>query len=116
MIERRGKLTAIEVGFRPGEVTLGIVRGLADAGASVWWFDGDREGALTNWRRRSRPVEDAIWREQLGYVDRHWAAIAELFRSRIVRTVGPQGVTLPVTEIDRLMFGPEADPEPLGLS
>lgn len=106
-LKRRGEATVVEVGFRPGEEKLAILRELIDACASAWWFDGDRDGALDNWRRRDKPVDDAFWRVQLGYVDRHWVEIAELFRTRIVRSVGPRGATLPEDQIDGLMFGPE---------
>jgi hypothetical protein len=109
VIKRRGKPTAVDIAFRPSDGALTIVRELTDAGASTWWFDGDREGALANWRRRPTPVDDAFWRVQLGYVDRYWPAIAALFRSRIVRTVGPRGSTLAALEIDRLMFGQESE-------
>jgi hypothetical protein len=105
VLQRRREATVVEVGFRPGAGTLTLLRELIDAGGSAWWFDGDRDGALNNWRRRDKPVDDAFWRVQLGYVDRHWAELAELFRSRIVRSVGPGGVTLHVEQLDRLMFG-----------
>jgi hypothetical protein len=109
VLKRRGEATVVEVGFRPSEGTLAILRELVDAGASAWWFDGDRDGALENWRRRDKPIDDAFWRVQLGYVDRRWAEIAELLRSRIVRSVGPRGASVPVEQIDLLMFGPEVD-------
>jgi hypothetical protein len=107
--QRRREATVVEVGFRPGAGTLTLLRELIDAGSSAWWFDGDRDGALDNWRRRDKPIDDAFWRVQLGYVDRHWAEIAELFRARIVRSVGPRGATLSAELLDRLIFGPEDD-------
>jgi hypothetical protein len=110
VVMRRGHPTVVEVGFRPGEREFGILRELIDAGASAWWFDGDRDGALANWLRRPKPIDEVLWRVQTGYVDRHWTHIAELFRSRIVRTVGPRGTTIPPEQIDLLMFGPESDP------
>jgi hypothetical protein len=106
LVKRRGRRTVVEVGFRPGTGELSILRELTNAGASTWWFDGDRDGALANWLRRPKPIPEALWRTQMGHVDGHWTEIADLFRSRIVRTVGPGGATLPAEWIDRLMFGP----------
>lgn len=104
-LSRRGEPTVVEVGFRPSTEIFGLLFELVDSGASAWWFDGDRDGAFGNWHRREKPVDDVFWHVQMGYVDRNWPAIAELFRTRIVRSVGPGGVTLLPEQLDRLMFG-----------
>jgi hypothetical protein len=81
------------------------LRLLIDLGASAWWFDGDRAAARASWLNRDVTVDPELWRIQMAWVDAAWPRIAEIFQSRIVRTIGPGRAYVPEPQIDRLMFG-----------
>jgi hypothetical protein len=85
------------------------LRLLIDLGASAWWFDGDRLAARESWLDREVPVDEEAWRIQTAGVDAAWPIIADIFRSRIVRTIGPGRAYLHERQIDNLMFGDQAD-------
>jgi hypothetical protein len=104
-----GQRVVAEFGARPDEPSLVQLRLLIDLGASAWWFDGDRAAARESWLHRDVPADPEYWRIQTAWVDAAWPAIAEIFRSRIVRTIGPELAYLPEAQIDRLMFGEVAD-------
>jgi hypothetical protein len=94
-----------EFGARPDESSLLQLLLLIDLGASAWWFDGDRGAARESWLHRDIPADEEFWRIQMARVDSAWLRIAEIFRSRIGRTIGPGPAYLPESQIDRLMFG-----------
>jgi hypothetical protein len=94
-----------EFGARPDEAAFAQLRRLVDLGFSAWWFDGDRTAALESWLDRENPGDEEFWQVQTAWVDLNWQRIAEAFRSRIVRTIGPERSYLSEPEIDRLMFG-----------
>lgn len=94
-----------ELGARPDDRSLVQLRLLMDLGASAWWFDGDRSAARESWLDRDVPVDEEFWRIQTAWVDMAWREIAAIFRSRIVRTVGPGRAHLAEAQIDRMMFG-----------
>jgi hypothetical protein len=98
-----------EFGARPDERSLVQLRLLIDLGASAWWFDGDRASAFGSWQDRDVPVDDEFWRIQLAWVDAAWPTIAEILRSHMVRTIGPDRAYLREADIDRLMFGDSPD-------
>jgi hypothetical protein len=72
---------------------LPMVVDLRDAGASIWWFDGDRPAAQQAWRERNatraEPYPDAAWRNYVDSVDLNWASICQVFGSNIIRVIGP---------------------------
>lgn len=92
-------------GARPDDRALALLRRLIDLGASAWWFDGDRTAALESWLDRDVPVPAEYWHIQTAAVDAAWPKIAEILRSKIVRTIGPKRAYLSETQVDRLMFG-----------
>ena len=98
---------ALEFGF-PMPL-LPMVVGLRDAGASIWWFDGDRPAAKQAWRERNatraEPYPDAAWRIYVDSVDLNWPSICEVFGSHIIRVIGPGKWHLPPQQIDRLILG-----------
>jgi len=104
-----GQRVVAEFGARPDETSLVQLRLLIDLGASAWWFDGDRAAARESWLDRDVPVDPELWRIQTTWVEAAWPRIAEILRSRIVRTIGPGRVYLPEAQIDRLMFGDLGD-------
>ncbi len=104
-----GQKVVAEFGARPDERSLVQLRLLIDLGASVWWFDGDRSAARESWLDREVKVDGEFWRIQTEWVDSAWTRIAEILRSRIVRTIGPGRTYLSEAQIDRLMFGELAD-------
>jgi hypothetical protein len=104
-----GQRVVAEFGARPDEPSLLQLRLLIDLGASAWWFDGDRAAARASWLNRDVPIDPELWRIQMTWVDAAWPRIAEIFRSRIVRTIGPGRSYVPEPQIDRLMFGDLAD-------
>jgi hypothetical protein len=106
-----GEQVVVEFGARPDDRSLDLLRQLMELGASAWWFDGDRAAALESWRDRDVPVPDEYWHIQTRAVEAAWTKIAEIFRARIVRTVGPRRAHLPEAQIDRLMFGELRDQE-----
>jgi hypothetical protein len=106
-----GQRVVAEFGARPDESSLVQLRLLIDLGASAWWFDGDRSAARESWLDRQVPVDAEFWRIQTTWVDEAWPRIAEILKSRIVRTIGPGRTYLPESQIDRLMFGSLSDQE-----
>ena len=105
-----GKRIIAEFGARPDEPSLIQLQLLMDLGASAWWFDGDRDAARQSWLDRDVPVDEEYWRIQTTWVDAAWPRIAEILRTRIIRTIGPERSYLTESEIDRLMFGEVSDP------
>jgi hypothetical protein len=95
----------VEFGARPNEAAFAQLSRLVDLGFSAWWLDGDRNAALKSWLDRELPAAEEFWQVQTAWVDFNWHRIAEAFRSRIVRTIGPERAYLSEPEIDRLMFG-----------
>ena len=100
-----GKRVVVEFGARPDEGSLALLRRLIELGANAWWFDGDRKAALESWLDRDVPVPEEYWRIQTRAVEAAWPRIAEIFPSRIVRTIGPGRAYMHEAEVDRLMFG-----------
>lgn len=100
-----GRRVVAEFGARPDEASLMQLRLLIDLGASAWWFDGDRVAARQSWLDRDVPADPEFWRIQMTWVEAAWSKVAHIFRSRIVRTIGPGRAYLSPTDIDRLMFG-----------
>ena len=99
----------VEFGARPDDRALALLRRLISLGASAWWFDGDRIAALASWLDRDVPVPAEYWHIQTTAVEAAWPRIADILRSRIVRTIGPKRAYLPEVHLDRLMFGDLAD-------
>jgi hypothetical protein len=100
-----GRRVVAEFGARPDEASLVQLQLLIDLGASAWWFDGDRAAARKSWLDRDVPTDPEFWRIQMTWVEATWPRIADIFRSRIVRTIGPGRAYSSPADIDRLMFG-----------
>lgn len=104
-----GQRIVAEFGARPDEASLVQLRLLIELGASAWWFDADRAAARESWLDRDVKVDPELWRIQMAWVDAAWPRIADMFRSRIVRTIGPARAYLAEAQVDQLMFGVDAD-------
>jgi hypothetical protein len=104
-----GQRVVVEFGARPDERSLVQLSLFLDLGASAWWFEGDRAAARESWLDREVRVDEEFWRIQTEWVDFAWLRIAEILRSRIVRTIGPGRAYLTEAQIDRLMFGDLSD-------
>jgi hypothetical protein len=100
-----GQRIIAEFGARPDDAAVMQLQLLIALGASAWWFDGDREAARDSWLSRPVKVDYELWRIQMVWVDAAWPRIADIFRSRIFRTIGPGRAYLSQAQVDQLMFG-----------
>jgi hypothetical protein len=105
-LKRSGRRTAIEWGFHPAD--LPRVRELISAGAEGWWFDGDRAAAREAYKEAKGAAHFPAFDQQLTRVEGAWDEISKLFRSRILRVVGPGPSHVPVEQTWRKMRGQKA--------
>ena len=86
---RLGSPVILDWGFPPS--LIGVIARLRDAGADLWWFDGDRLWARDLCMRAKGPSAGGTFDRQHSLIAAAWASIAALFGTHIVRTVSPDG-------------------------
>jgi hypothetical protein len=82
-----GRVGVLDWGFPPR--LLGMVAALGQAGAELWWFDGDRQAAHAIYRSRSFKNSEVDWQAQFAAIEGAWPQIARVFDGHIVTTVMP---------------------------
>jgi len=101
----RRKLTVIDWGFRPTDISL--IRVLQAGGIAVWWFDGDREAALQSFTARGTVSLEAF-RTQMSAIETAWSQIKEVIGDRLINAVARGPTHLPPERIFVEMFGSTA--------
>ncbi len=94
----------IEFGF-PVECLFVVERMMA-LGFNCWWFDGDEPAAFACWKlakNATTPESQGPYRAQALRVNAEWPSIAERYRQRIVRVLGPGSWHLPPEQIASLL-------------
>lgn len=89
-----GAPVVVEAGFLEGGFTL--VENLTNEGFEFWWFDGDRDAALTNFLNRvGHPATAQDYTTYLAHVERHWERYSEHFGDRRLDVIsGPNPVLM----------------------
>jgi hypothetical protein len=100
--EAQAKLSALpqkvvlDWGFSPENIA--SVRRLKDAGVRLFWFDGDRAKARTEFIRRGTvPVE--CLDVQMPKIERKWKQIQALFYPNFIHVLAANGKRMPPEEI-----------------
>jgi hypothetical protein len=95
----------LEFGMYATVGAIALLEQLRQAGAEVWWFDGDRDEAFEAWKLENRKsgrtfdFGERKWSQVVAFVNENWPHLAEFFGSNIVRTIeaGPVHVLPAVT-------------------
>ena len=101
----------LEFGMYATLGAIALLEQFRDAGAEVWWFDGDRDEAFEAWKRENRKsgrifdTGERKWTEVVRYIDDNRDAIDDFFGSKIARTIGGGPVHVPPSETFAAMFG-----------
>ena len=94
----------LEWGFPAG--WLETVQAMIGRGYNAWFFDADRDAALRSWHDRwGADADPAYFHEQVNGLDRRWPEIMTAYGDHLITTLGPDGIHLPVAEIDACIFG-----------
>jgi hypothetical protein len=91
----------LDWGFPPR--LLWIVRKLADAGVSIWWFDADPEVAKKHFLHRA-DVSEAAFDEQIANITASRGAIMEVFGDRVISAFRADRTHVPCEEIYVQLF------------
>jgi hypothetical protein len=106
---RHGRAIVTEFGVWAEPASIAVLSELQRLGAMVWWFEAERAAALAAWKaenaRRGRGYDDQLWARVTDAIDQHWAALAPVFGSRTIRTLGAGGVENEPEEIYATIFG-----------
>jgi hypothetical protein len=101
----------LEFGMYATVGAIGLLKQLRQAGAEVWWFDGDRDEAFEAWKKENRKsgrvfdTGDAKWDQVVRYINDNRDVITSFFGSSIVRTIEAGPVHVPPAETFTRMFG-----------
>jgi len=99
----------LEYGMGANSGGIELLRLLRDAGAEVWWFDGDRPAAFEAWKAENvkapRNMEDAYWHEVVSVINANMTLITEFFGANIVRTIEAGPVHVLPEATFKAMFG-----------
>jgi hypothetical protein len=101
----------LEFGMYATLGAIALLEQLRQAGAEVWWFDGDHDEAFGAWKRENRKsgrkfdTGDAKWDQVVRYIADNRGAIDAFFGSNIVFTIGRGPVYKPPSETFASMFG-----------
>ncbi len=100
----------LEFGMLATLGAIALLDRMRQAGAEVWWFDGDRDEAFQAWKNengksgRVFDTGDAKWGQVVRYIDDNRDAIDAFFGSNIVRTIGGGLMHVPPQETFGVMF------------
>jgi hypothetical protein len=110
---RRASPTVIDWGF-PSE-SLQTVGMFKEAGAELWWFDGNRQAARASFINRARETERLTgeflhnrireFDKQISFIEQAWPSIKLLFHPHIIKTVTRGPTYTPPEEIFQRMLG-----------
>jgi hypothetical protein len=110
---RRALSTVIDWGF-PSE-SLQIVGMCKEAGAELWWFDGNRQAARASFINRAREKERLTgeflhnrireFDKQISFIEQAWPSIKPLFQPHIIKTVKRGPTYMQPEEIFKRMLG-----------
>jgi hypothetical protein len=110
---RRASPTIIDWGL-PSE-SLQTVGMFKEAGAELWWFDGNRQAARASFITRAREKEQLTgdflnnrmraFDQQIAFIEQAWPSIQALFQPHIIKTVKRGPTYMPPEDIFQRMFG-----------
>jgi hypothetical protein len=110
---RRALPTVMDWGF-PSE-SLQTVGMFKEAGAELWWFDGNRQAARVSFINRARETERLTgeflhnrireFDKQISFIEQAWPLIKLLFQPHIIKTVKRGPTYMQPEEIFHRMFG-----------
>jgi hypothetical protein len=101
----------LEFGMYATLGAIALLEQLRQAGAEVWWVDGDRDEAFEAWKLENRKsgrtfdIGERKWGQVVGTISETWPHLAAFFGSNIVRTIEAGPVHVLPTETFAAMFG-----------